>query len=80
MKKKKNSYSELKGLLKSFNDSDYINLGDTLYCLVEIISQLIERITQTNSKTDREVVVRIKGIYIEKLISSNISLSLLPMV
>jgi DNA-dependent RNA polymerase len=74
------SYSELKGLIKNFNDIDYIKLGDTLYYLINQNSKFIENKLISKNPTNREIVVNINPIYINKLISSNISLSLLPMV
>ena len=57
-----------------------IKLGDTLYCLVEDNYKLIKTELITHSLTSKELVVKINHIYLNKLISSNISLYLLPMV
>ena len=57
-----------------------IKLGNTLYSLVEENSKFIDTELITHSKKSRELIVKINPIYINKLISSNISLSLLPMV
>jgi hypothetical protein len=72
------SYSDLKDLIKKLDENIMLKLGDTLYSLVAENSKLIE--IRTISKTSKESVVKIKSIYLNKLISSNISLSLLPMV
>ena len=74
------NFSDLKVLIKDFKDKDYIKLGDTLFYLVNENSKLIESNLITKSPTQREIVVMIDPIYINKVISSNISLSLLPMV
>lgn len=74
------SYSELKDLIKNFNDTDFINLGETLYSLVVENSELIYTDLINKSQTRKETVVKINPIYLNKVISSNISLSLLPMV
>ena len=74
------SYSDLKDLIKKFDDSDLLKLGDTLYSLVAENSKLLETELRTISKTSKESIVKINSIYLNKLISSNMSFSLLPMV
>ena len=74
------SYSELKDLIKKLDENALLKLGDTLYSLVVENSKLIETELRTISITNKELVVKIHSIYLNKLINSNISLSLLPMV
>jgi DNA-directed RNA polymerase len=74
------SYSELKDLIQKLDESALLKLGDTLYKLVVENSKLIETNLITQSKTSKSLVVQINSIYLNKLIKSNISLSLLPMV
>ena len=74
------TYIELKDYITKFNDIDYMNLGENLYYLVEKGSNLIEKKLINHSLSNREIIVKINPIYINKVISSNISLSLLPMV
>jgi hypothetical protein len=74
------SYSDLKDLIKKLDENALLKLGDTLYSLIVENSKLIETELRTISKTSKESVVKINSIYLNKLISSNISLSLPPMV
>jgi len=74
------TYIELKDNITKFNDIDYINLGENLYYLVENGSNLIESNLINHSLNNREIIVKINPIYINKVIRTNISLSLLPMV
>jgi DNA-directed RNA polymerase len=74
------SYSDLKDLIKKLDENALLKLGGTLYSLVVENSKLIETELRTISKISKESIVKINHIYLNKLISSNISLSLLPMV
>lgn len=74
------SYEELKIHVDNLKETDKINLGDTLYSIISKGSELIINDLRNKKIKEREIIVKINPIYINKLIKSNISLSLLPMI